>query len=388
MTGILDFKQNRNLKIAVVVIVLLLVVYIVINHTDLLNNKNINSFEDVTETPLEFEMIEDIIPVINTELIDVKIRYRNIHTNPENIYFDLTKVEHSDNNVKYYPSERNNQYSKLAIVHQNNEPASTVLNMVLKNVPMMDGLVDSEVIIHNADGDLKNLDNGTNLIQKGDVITLKLKMSDAFQGALFDYKSSNKFFMVINFSMNNNTDTYEQNILKTKPIKLEFKKNIYYSFGLVTTDNNDSIIKRYVSRVNTNKPLTVYSNEIGKNELHSIELVKSNTTDVVMWDNQTNNQGYLLRSLNDDVKKYYKINSNGEMQLTFSDVPFDLLNFERTASGLYNISTVKDNLYANNDFKFIVQRDEYGRFRDMNSDEFVEVKNLILKKIKEIYKIL
>ena len=48
-----------------------------------------------------------------------------------------------------------------------------------------------------------------------------------------------------------------------------------------------------------------------------------------MWDNQTNNQGYLLSSLNDDSKKYYRINSNGEIELKFSDI-FDLLNFERT----------------------------------------------------------
>ena len=52
------------------------------------------------------------------------------------------------------------------------------------------------------------------------------------------------FFMVINFSLNNNTGSYEQGILKTEPIELKFKKDIYYSLGLVTTDNNDSIVKK------------------------------------------------------------------------------------------------------------------------------------------------
>ena len=66
------------------------------------------------QIPLEFDILEDMISVVNTELIEFKIRYKNIHTNPDNIYFDLTKVEHSDNDIKYYPSKRNNQYSKLA----------------------------------------------------------------------------------------------------------------------------------------------------------------------------------------------------------------------------------------------------------------------------------
>jgi hypothetical protein len=384
MTGILNLQQNRYLKIGVIILVIFLLVYMVMNYTNLLNNRNVNSFQDVSDTVIEFDTLDDIISVVDTELIEFKLKYKNIHTNPENIFFDLTRVDHNDNDndIKFYPSKRNNNYSKLSIVHQDSVPLTSVSNVVLKDVPNMSGIVDSEIVIHDDNGDLKVLDNGTNLIQKGDIITFRLKLLDSFQGALFDYKNLNKFFMVINFSLNNNSNTYEQSILEMKPIELIFKKNIYYSLGLILTDNNDSIIKKYVSRISQNKPLTVYSNDIGKNELHSIELVKSNNSGQVMWDNQINNQGYLLRSLNDDNKRYYRINQNGEMVLTFSDIPFDLLNFERTQSGLYNISTVNGNLYANQDFKFIIQKDEYGRFKNMKTNKFVEAGEFDVKENK------
>ena len=383
MTEILNLKQNKNLKIGIIVLLILLTIYIVVNHYNLLDIRSTNNFQDVTNNQIQFDLLEDKISVVNPELIEIKLRYKNIHNNPDKIYFDLIRIEHSDNDIKFYPSERTNLFSKLAIVHQENEPLSSVSNVVLKTLSNMSDVVDSEIIIHDENEIPKTLDNGINLIKKGDIITLKLRILDSFQGALFDYKSNNKFFMVINFSSNNMSGSYEQSILEMKPIELIFKKDIYYSLGLVLTDKNDAIIKKYVSRKNKNKPLLVFSNDIGKNELHSIELVKSNSSNSVEWDNQTNNQGYLLRSLNDDNKRYYKINQEGEMILTFSDIPFDLLNFERSQTGLYFISTVKDNIYANQDFKFIIQRDEYGRFKDMNTNKFVEAGEFDIKENKK-----
>ena len=229
MTGILILQQNRYLKIGVIILVIFLLVYMVMNYTNLLNNRNVNSFQDVSDTVIEFDTLDDIISVVDTELIEFKLKYKNIHTNPENIFFDLTRVDHNDNDndIKFYPSKRNNNYSKLSIVHQDSVPLTSVSNVVLKDVPNMSGIVDSEIVIHDDNGDLKVLDNGTNLIQKGDIITFRLKLLDSFQGALFDYKNLNKFFMVINFSLNNNSNTYEQSILEMKPIELIFKKNIY-----------------------------------------------------------------------------------------------------------------------------------------------------------------
>ena len=50
---------------------------------------------------------------------------------------------------------------------------------------------------------------------------------------------------------------------------------------------------------------------------------------------------------------YYKILDNGKMTLVNSKKePNDLLIFERLNSGLYNIGTAKDRIYADNTFTF------------------------------------
>ena len=89
-----------------------------------------------------------------------------------------------------------------------------------------------------------------------------------------------------------------------KPIELSFKQEIFYSFGLITNGNNDSLIKKYLSRKSTHKPLQIYSDTIGKSELHKLELVKANeklSDEHVEWNNQTDNQGYLIRSVKDNL---------------------------------------------------------------------------------------
>jgi hypothetical protein len=376
--------------IGILLSVLLLVIILVILFINFKNNpvnyfRRVNSFKDVTNNKVEFELMDDIISVVNTDRIELNLRYKNTHQNPNQIYYDLVKVNISDNIDKFYPNKRNNNYSRLAIVHQDIQPQNQATNVVIdklhNKIPSNNDIIDAEVkIINNKDED-KVLKSGINLINKGDVINIKFKSLPEFQRVLFDKNEINKFFMILNFSLSEHPYEYESEILEPVPIELNFKKNIYYSLALVSTDNNDKIIKKYLSRKHKDQSLSIYSDDVGKNELHTIELLSTgdNIKEHVHWDSQNNNQGFMIRSLNDDNKMYYKIDKNGEVKLVYSKTPFDLLLFERDNSGLYFISTIKDNIYANKDFKFVIKRDEYGRFKNMNTDLLEEAVSFDIK---------
>lgn len=370
--------------IGILLSVLLLVLILVILYINFKNNpanyfRRVSSFKDVTNNKVEFELIDDIISVANIDRIELNLRYKNTHQNPNQIYYDLVKVNISDNVDKFYPNKRNNNYSRLAIVHQDIKPQNQAVNVVIdklpNKIPSNNDIIDAEINIFNDKDEKKILKSGVNLIKKGDIINIKFKILSEFQKVIFDTDDINKFFMVLNFSLSEHPYEYESKILEPVPIELLFKKNIYYSLGLILTDNNDKIIKKYLSRKHKDQALSIYSDDIGKNELHNIELL-STGDDIkkhVQWDSQTNNQGFLIRSLNDDNKMYYKIDKNGEVKLVYSKTPFDLLLFERENSGLYFISKIKDNIYANKEFKFVIKRDEFGRFKNMNTNLIEEV---------------
>ena len=383
-------KKIVGKYLAVLLLILILVVLFINyknNQSDITNK--INSFQDVAankeNNTIELELMDDYISVINTEKIEVNIRYRKIHDNPNQIYLDLYKHKVNDNLEKFYPNIRKNNFSKLAIVHQDLKPESHVTNVVVEKIPNKDNIIDAEITIINEKDENKLLKSGINTINKGDIINIKFKPLPAFQNVLFNKNELKKFFMVLNFSLSKEQFDYESLILKSSPIELKFKKDIYYSLGLVLTDKNDKIIKKYLSRKHKDKSLVVYSDDIGKNELHNIELLNNTDElkDNIQWDSQSNNQGYLIRSLNDDNKMYYKIDDEGNVNLVYSKMPFDLLNFERTNTGLYNISKVKDNIYANRDFKFIIERDEYGRFKNNITNQLEEAGNFDIKVNKD-----
>ena len=370
-------RKNVGIILSVILLVLILVIlFINYQNNSKKYSKKINTFQDVIDNKVEveFELMEDIISVVNTDRIELNLRYKNTHHNPNEIYYDLVKINIDENTEKFYPNIRNNNYSRLAIVHQDIKPQNQVANVVIdkisNKIPSNNDIIDAEINILNDKDEKKILKSGSNLIKKGDIINIKFKVLSEFQKVLFDTDDINKFFMVLNFSLSEHPYEYEAEILEPVPIELLFKKNIYYSLGLVLTDNNDKIIKKYLSRKHKDQALSIYSDDIGKNELHNIELLSTgdDINKYVQWDSQTNNQGFMIRSLNDDNKMYYKIDKNGEVRLVYSKTPFNLLLFERNNSGLYYVATVKENIYANNDFKFVIKRDEYGRFKNMNTN--------------------
>jgi len=377
-------KKNIGIILSVLLLVLILVI-LFINFKNNSTNyfKRINSFKDITNNKVEFELMDDIIPVVDTERIEVNLRYKNIHENPNKIYFDLYRIEINENDYRFYPN-KSQKYSRLSIVHQDLKPVNQVMNVVVNNLNINNDIIDAEIRVINNKDEYKLLKSGVNLIEKGDIINIRFNPLPEFQKVLFDKNEINKFFMVLNLSLDKNDYDSDNNTLKTIPFELKFKKNIYYSLGLILTNNNDKIITKYVSRKHKNKPLTIYSDEVGKNELHNIELVNPNnsTKEYTHWNSQTNNKGYLIRSLNDDNKMYYKINKDGNVILVYSKKPFDLLNFERTNTGLYHIHKVKDSIYANNNFQFIIKKDEYGRFKNINTNQLEEAGHFDIKENK------
>lgn len=326
-----------------------------------------SSIEASISNNVEFELADPIISVTDIDRIEIRLKYKNIDSNIEPIYYDLQKVV-SGTDIKYYPRNETDR-KRLSIIYQNfsPDPENMVDNQVVEEI---DTNLDAKVTIRNKNGQDRLLNDGTNnKIERGGEIILSIKVKDEYKKALFDTTNSNKFYLMMDFSSNGTGSETDYNTNKKSliPIELRFRRDIYYTIALPNVNESGQTETNYVSRVHSDKPLKVYSDAVGKGELHRIMLVdqadRGARDNYVPWDSGQSNEGFLIRSANDNKDLFYKIDSSGYMKLVKSSSPFDLLEFEFDArSQRFRIKKKNDNIYADKSFIFQVEKNSNGQF--------------------------